>query len=183
MFILCVNQDLGLAWAGKLPVPDLMRGGRVPKRATLAGDLLDLWNNSFFLVRGIEVVLYKGRERRSGKSPGVKDLHIPEYEDDELSSSSSESESDSEDEYASRAVGPYGRPGEISDSRRRRREAKEERRRKRKEKKLRRKEKARETKYALYIISTKPGGPGVLPYPPVPGGYGMPPTHGHGGGY
>lgn len=159
-----------------------MRGGRVPKRATLAGDLLDLWNNSFFLVRGVEVVLYKGRERRSGKSPGVKDLHLPADEDDSLSSSDSESEDDSEDDYG-RAAGPYGRPGEISEARRRRREAKEERRRKRRDKKLRRKERARESRYALYIISTKPGGSGMHPYPPMPGAYGMSSSHGHGGGY
>jgi hypothetical protein len=76
-------QDLTLSWAGKLPLPDLARGGRVPKRSTLAADLVDLWNSSFFLARGVEVVLYKGRERRSGPNAGLIDRQLPTYDADD----------------------------------------------------------------------------------------------------
>jgi len=41
-----------------------------PSESTLAADPVDLWNSAFFLVRGVEVVLYKGRERRSGPNAG-----------------------------------------------------------------------------------------------------------------
>ncbi|KAJ7781550.1 hypothetical protein B0H16DRAFT_624065 [Mycena metata] len=84
-------QDLCLAWTGRLPAP-----GRVQKKTTLAADLIDLWNFSFFFARGVEVVLYKGRERRSGPSAGLVDIHYDEN-DDESSSSSSSSDSESDD--------------------------------------------------------------------------------------
>jgi hypothetical protein len=78
-------------------VPDYARDGRVPKRTTLTADLIDLWNTSFFLKRGVEVVLFKGRERRSGRNAGAVELHLPGFDDTPLSDES-ESESESSDD-------------------------------------------------------------------------------------
>ena len=75
------RQDLSLAWSSKLPVPDYARDGRPPKRTTLTADLIDLWNTSFFFKRGVEVVLFKGRERRSGRGAGSVELHLPGFDD------------------------------------------------------------------------------------------------------
>lgn len=176
--------------------------GRPPKRSTLAGQILDIWNDNFFLRRGAELVLYKGRERRSGPKDGHADL--PEYLLlNELSSDSSSSETDSddsdEDRYAPPASGyggvyggGYG--GHDGDARRHRREAKSEKKRRRKEKRTKRKARAREKKYALYLLPAPQGGapggmhaPGGQPH--FPGGYGMAapagygPTPSMGGGY
>jgi len=116
-------NDLALAWAGKMPIPEFSRGGVPPKRSNLVADLIDLWNNSFFSARRVEAVLYKGRERRSGSNAGTVDHHLPGSEHDSLSdssdsSSSSESDSDS-DKYPS-----YGRGADLTESKRRRREKK-----------------------------------------------------------
>lgn len=146
-------------------MPNLTNSGRPPKRATLTADLIDLWNASFFIRRGVEVVLYKGRERRSGPNAGVADLPPHLLTADSLSSSS-EDDSDSDDEDPNISYGYY-RPGggqgsmaEVLEIRRRRNELRAEKTRRRKERKLRRKEKARERQYALYLTCVRPGGPG-----------------------
>ncbi|KAJ6599357.1 hypothetical protein DFH09DRAFT_1022335 [Mycena vulgaris] len=163
-------QDLCLAWTGRLPAP-----GRPQRKTTLAADLIDLWNVSFFFPRGVEVVLYKGRERRSGPNAGVADIQLPTYADhDDASSSSSSSSEESDSEgggrYPPAAAYMYGQqqfaPGqgsmaEVLDQRRRRREVRAEKKRRRKEKKARRKAKAREKKYALYLTCVPNGGPGA----------------------
>ncbi|KAF9247121.1 hypothetical protein BU15DRAFT_38971 [Melanogaster broomeanus] len=144
-------NDLALAWAGKMPIPEFSRGPP-PKRSVLVADLIDLWNSNFFLTRRVEVVLYKGRERRSGPNTGTIDYHLPGFDDsssDDSSLSSSESDSDS-DRYAG-----YGRGVDLTDSRRRRKE-KEEKKRRKKEKKLRKKAKEREKTYALYLTYVPP---------------------------
>jgi len=168
-------QDLSLSWAGKLPVQSLGRDGRPPKPSTLAAELIDLWNASFFFARGIEVVLYKGHERRSGSQIGKVDLNMPSYDDDSDSSSSSEEDTD-ESDYGNTPAGPYGRPTSgqhsLSDAgRRRRRETKQEKRQRHKEKKQRRKAKAREKKYALYITCLPLSGPNGIAATGMPGGY------------
>ncbi|KAJ6627542.1 hypothetical protein B0H10DRAFT_2161180 [Mycena sp. CBHHK59/15] len=161
--------DLCLAWTGRLPAP-----GRPQKKATLAADVIDLWNVSFFFPRGVEVVLYKGRERRSGPNAGLADIRLPTYdESDELSSSSSSSSEDSDSDSGGRhppATYMYGQqpfaPGqgsmaEVLEQRRTRREARADKKRRRKEKKSRRKAKAREKKFALYLTCVPNGGPGA----------------------
>jgi len=82
-------QDLTLSWAGKLPLPDLARGDVCPSDLPLR--LISLISGilSFFLVRGVEVVLYKGRERRSGPNAGLIDRQLPTYDDDSYSDLSS----------------------------------------------------------------------------------------------
>ncbi|KAH7888011.1 hypothetical protein F5I97DRAFT_1805410 [Phlebopus sp. FC_14] len=144
-------NDLALAWAGKMPIPEF-NGNAPPKRSTLVADLIDLWNTSFFLTRRVEVVLYKGRERRSGPNAGTINYQLPNFEDysDDTSSSSSSSDSDSD-----RHPG-YGRGMDLSESRRRQREKKEEKKRRKKEKKLRRKAKEREKTYSLYLAYVPP---------------------------
>jgi hypothetical protein len=174
-------QDLTLSWAGKLPLPEFARGGRTPKRSTLAADLVDLWNSSFFLVRGVEVVLYKGRERRSGPNAGVIDRQLPTYSaDDSDSDTSSTDLSDSDDsddldddrsrggyggEYGLYGRAPAGQMPDYSEARRRRQEKKKEKRRRHKEKRMRKKARARENKYALYLtyVPSRAGGPGGMP--------------------
>ncbi|KAI6164973.1 hypothetical protein EDD17DRAFT_1872070 [Pisolithus thermaeus] len=74
-------NDLALGWAGKLPLPDLSRGPP-PRRSVLVADLVDLWNESFFLPRRVEVVLCKGHERRSGPNKGVIDYQLPGFDVD-----------------------------------------------------------------------------------------------------
>ncbi|KAF4619742.1 hypothetical protein D9613_005383 [Agrocybe pediades] len=162
-------QDLGRSWTGQLPVPTLGQGGRPPKRSTLTADLVDLWNASFFFPRGVELILYKGRERRTGPQAGHIDTRLAHYDEtDDSSSSSSESDSDDSD-YERRMTDPYGRPiggqggmAALQEARRRRQERKQEKKRRRKEKKARRKAKARDKTYTVYIACT-PGGP-PLPF-------------------
>lgn len=152
-------NDLALAWAGKMPIHEFSKGGVPPKRSSLVADLINLWNDSFFRARRVEVVLYKGRERRSGAHIGTldKNLPMPDLDSDTDSSDSSSESSESEDEY-------YGRV-DLADSKRRRQEKKEEKKWRKKEKKLRKKVKERERQYALYLNYIAPRDM------PVPGNY------------
>ncbi|KAF7331865.1 hypothetical protein MKEN_00066600 [Mycena kentingensis (nom. inval.)] len=159
-------QDLCLAWTGKLPAP-----GRSNRKSTLTADLIDLWNQSFFFARGVEIILYKGRERRSGPHAGIEDIQLPIYDaqDDSSSSSSSSSSSDSDSDddeprYPSQMYNMYGQPQPGQDwleQKRRRRELRAEKKRRRKEKKAKKKAKARETRYALYLACVPQGYTGM----------------------
>lgn len=155
-------NDLALAWAGKMPIHEFSKGGVPPKRSSLVADLINLWNDSFFRARRVEVVLYKGRERRSGLHVGTLDKNLPmpdiDSDLDSSDSSSSSLSSESDDD------GYYGR-GDLADSKRRRREKKEEKKWRKKEKKLRKKVKERERQYALYLNYIAPRDM------PVPGNY------------
>ncbi|OAX39158.1 hypothetical protein K503DRAFT_865628 [Rhizopogon vinicolor AM-OR11-026] len=144
-------NDIALAWAGKMPIPEFSRGGVPPKRSTLVADLINLWNDSFFRSRRVEVVLYKGRERRSGPHAGTVDslLPMPLFDSDSDLSDSDSSSSESDDGY-------YGRGMDLAESKRRRREVKEEKKRRKKEKKLRKKAKERQKQYALYLNYVPP---------------------------
>lgn len=149
-------------------MPDYARDGRQPKRTTLTADLVDLWNSSFFLKRGVEVVLYKGRERRSGRNIGQVDVHLPGFEDRDRSDTDDSEDDDSEDDedddrYKYGAYGGlYGRQAEaqmaeLQEAKRVRKERKRaEKRRRRQEKKQRRKLREAERKYALYITCVPP---------------------------
>ncbi|KAJ3743349.1 hypothetical protein DFH05DRAFT_1200113 [Lentinula detonsa] len=149
-------DDVRLAWAGRLPLPGTSVNGRPPKRATLTAKLIELWNHSFFERRGVELVLYKGRERRSGSQYGAIDLPHDDYDDDTSSSSSSDSGSSDDDQPLNGFYGGY--PSDIPDARQRRRAAKAEKRRRRKEKKYRRRQ--REKRYSLWLSCLPQGGPG-----------------------
>jgi len=159
-------QDLTNAWSGRLPIPESAKqDGRPPKRSVVTIDLVELWNNSFFIPRGIELMVYKGRERRNGKYVGRVDSSLPSFNltiDDITDSSSQLSEDDSDEDYATHGGATYGNHGGVygrqdptsiegREARRRRKEIEEEEKRKRKEKKLRRRLRELERLYALYV--------------------------------
>lgn len=147
-------QDLALAWAAKLPTSDQNRPSRP---SAVAAELVDLWNGNFFSPRGVEVILFKGHERRSGPYIGQIERHLPGFGSDADSSDSlsSTDSSGSDDKYGRGAgAGYYG--GSYPDSKRRKAERKAEKKRKNKEKKARRRARERERTYALYISCVTP---------------------------
>ncbi|CDO73981.1 hypothetical protein BN946_scf185043.g30 [Trametes cinnabarina] len=157
-------QDLAMAWAGTLPVPQY--DGRPPKRSTLAADVIDLWNASFFKPRGVEMVLYKGRERRSGRLAGTVDMNLPGFDEYDVSSPSDSSDDDDgsaeerhrdRDRYGAYG-GVYGRQAEaeLREARRARRERKAERKKRKMEKKIRKRAKELERTYAIYLQCVSP---------------------------
>jgi hypothetical protein len=71
----------------------------------VAAELVDLWNTSFFASRGVEVILFKGHERRSGSYVGQIDGNLPGFDSDSDSSgslSSSDSSGLDDDKYGRR---------------------------------------------------------------------------------
>jgi hypothetical protein len=104
-------QDLTNAWLGRLPIPESAKqDGRGPKRSVVATDLVELWNTSFFIPRGVELIIYKGRERRNGKYAGRLDMDLPGFNltVDDITDSSSELTGDSEDDYVPPGGARYG---------------------------------------------------------------------------
>ncbi|KAF8901649.1 hypothetical protein CPB84DRAFT_1846651 [Gymnopilus junonius] len=159
-------QDLGRCWTGQLPVAGVIKGGQPLKRSTLAKDLVHLWNTSFFFRRGVELILYKGKDRRTGPEAGRIEAQLPPHDDTDGSSSSPSSSSESE------LLGYENPEG------RRRREEKLARRRRRKEKKARHRAKARDKVYTVYIACIPWQSPHVAygTRPPIKqGGYAQPP--------
>ncbi|KAH9179919.1 hypothetical protein EDB89DRAFT_1923900 [Lactarius sanguifluus] len=148
-------QDLALAWGGKLPTTDPSRSSRP---SVVAAELVELWNTSFFASRGVELVLFKGHERRSGQGIGQIERNLPGFgnaSDSESSDSTSSDSSDlSDDKYGRGGGGGYY--GSHADSKRKKAERKAEKKRKHKEKKARRRARERERTYALYITCVAP---------------------------
>lgn len=64
-------QDLAFAWSGRIPAPELGRNGRPPHPGTIVADLVDVWNARFFRMRGVELIVYRGRMPVSGRGRGV----------------------------------------------------------------------------------------------------------------
>lgn len=158
----------------------------------MVANILDTWNDLFFLPRGSEVTLYKGSERRSGPRAGTIDKDLPE-DDDSDKSESEDDDSDDEsglEEYLMRQAATYGPQSGIDPVviARRRREAKEEEKKVRREARRKARAKEKEKIYALYITCVPLGGaviPGGYPsvatterVPVLPSGYGR-----HHGGY
>ena len=170
-------QDLALAWEERLPLPPAQAGHRPPKRTVLVSDLLELWNDAFFHPRSIELTLYKGRERYSGRFAGRPEYRLPRVDDSDSYTSDSDSddsdfESEDLDGHAGRRHG-YGALGygqgrydaeriaaEQREAREYRRQRKRDKKQRRRERKHRRKEQAR--RYSLYMCY-------VPPEPEVPG--------------
>ncbi|KAG2058971.1 hypothetical protein BDR06DRAFT_57316 [Suillus hirtellus] len=75
-------NDISLAWMEKLPLPQFAIGR---PRSSIVEDLINKWNKSFFSSRQVAVVLYKGREIRSGLRAGIVDdyLSLPDSESDD----------------------------------------------------------------------------------------------------
>jgi len=164
-------QDLTNAWLGRLPIPEAAKqAGRVPKRSTVAADLVELWNSSFFIPRGVELMVYKGRERRNGQHAGILDMDLPGFNltaGDITDSSSELTQGDSEDDYVPPGGARYGRQGGVygrqdpttiegREARMRRKEIEEEERNKRREKKLRRRLRELERRYTLHLTCLTP---------------------------
>jgi hypothetical protein len=150
-------KDLALSWAGKLPTNDQNRSSR---SSQVTAELIELWNNSFFSQRGVDVVLFKGHERRSGPWAGQIERNLPGFRDDSDSGSSGSLSSDSSssnDKYGRGAAAGGGYYGSAyGDSKRWKAERKAEKKRKNKEKKARRRARERERTYAIYITCISP---------------------------
>ena len=159
-------QDLTNAWIGRLPIPESAKqDGRPPKRSVVATDLVELWNTSFFAPRGIELIIYKGRERRNGKYAGRVDMDLPGFNltaDDITDSSPDLSEDDSDNDYVPPGGARYGNYGgvygrqdaaniEAREARLRRKEIEEEERKRRREKKVKRRLREMERSYTLHL--------------------------------
>ncbi|TRM68430.1 hypothetical protein BD626DRAFT_545522 [Schizophyllum amplum] len=173
--------DLAGAWAGALPIAT---DGRRQKRSSLVAHMLDAWNSNFYTPRGIEVVLYKGRERRSGPGAGIVDGALsPDQAQLSSAEESDTTESELDDEnsltggayggaYGAPAGGAYGRGadgvyGRHGDAMRR-----EERKRRRREKRARRREREMHRTYSIHVVCLPhggPGGAGATVQPPIPG--------------
>ena len=161
--VLDLTQDLGLVWSGQLPFPQYQTAnGRPPKRSTVIADLVDAWNAYFFHPRGVEAVLYKGRERRSGRYTGLVDMHLPELSQGDVSDPSESEDSDEEvierrererdrERYGER----YAR--QEAEARRRERKLEKDEQRKRKlDKKIKRRQEESERTYTLYLQCVPP---------------------------
>ena len=125
--------------------------------------MVDLWNVSFFLPRGIELVLYRGRERRTGQHAGTIDRDVPDFDesdDDVVLTDSEEASEDPDSDYGAMRYTSHGRTNpqdplaEVFEMGRQRRAAvKAERKRRRQEKRRRRREKRRDKKYWLSLTA------------------------------
>ncbi|KAF9534950.1 hypothetical protein CPB83DRAFT_901872 [Crepidotus variabilis] len=180
-------QDLARSWIGQLPVAG-MPDGKPPRKSKLAQDLVELWNNSFYMPRGVELVLYKGRERRTGPQAGLVEPRL--FDDDDDSSTTT---SDDSSDYDNSSRDRFGRPAyNAAEVQERRREKAEKRQRRQA-----RKEKRRAKAYTVFVTSIRapvasqshgssgmpgafpsggPSVPGPSAYNPPPAGYGPPPT-------
>jgi hypothetical protein len=126
-------QDFSNAWLGWLPIPEYAKQeGRILKRSTLATDLVKVWNDSFFFPRGVELILYKGRESRNGRYAGMVD---PEFLGFDLAAGGTS-------DYSSESSEQYSEDG-GRDARARRKEKQEQR--------AKRRLRDSERKYALHI--------------------------------
>lgn len=81
----CV-QDLALVWAGKSYGPSWARLTRsssdeLKTRYRIAASIIDTWNIRYFIRRGVEVFLYRGRECRSGQRFGPESGRLPVDDD------------------------------------------------------------------------------------------------------
>jgi hypothetical protein len=137
---------------------------RSVKPHTTMAQLIDLWNAAFFSLRGVELVLYRGRQRRSGPHAGRYDTRLGfEASDDDESDtiSSVSSDSDAEDRYAfyGSAHTHHGAGNHwLADSRDARRVRKAEKRLHEKQKRKRReREKERGSGFSLLLTCTNEG--------------------------
>ncbi|KAL1732730.1 hypothetical protein EV714DRAFT_270359 [Schizophyllum commune] len=161
--------DIARAWAGMLPIA---QDGRKQKRSSLVSHMLDAWNQNFYMARGVEVVLYKGRERRSGPASGMMDGVLQDGGlSDTEESDTTESDLDDENSLTGAYGGAYGGGGAYgrgadgnygrnADGMYGRQAGKEERRRRRREKRARRKEREMHKVYSIQVICLPSGGPG-----------------------
>lgn len=127
-------RDLLDAWLGRLLLPESAKDVR---RSVVVTDLVEHWNLSFFAPRGVELIVYKGYVRRTGRYAGRIDSDPPGVE---LTASDF---TDSGDE----AEGDYVPPGGVRRERRERRE---------RERAPRRRAGELERKYTMYLTCLRP---------------------------
>jgi len=141
-------KDVALAWANKFPE-------EMSKNSAIVARLVNSWNSSFFMARGVEIVFYRGRERRSGPHAGRLDRDVINFDEPEDDVSTSDSESEGESEFSMRAGSgtqdPLAEVYEIG--RRQRARAEADRKRRRREKNRKRRERMRDRKYWLLLTS------------------------------
>ena len=72
--------DLTGAWIEQLPIPESAKqNGRPPERRDVVTGVVEDWNKKFFFRRGIEAIVYKGRERITDKYAGRVDTNLPDF--------------------------------------------------------------------------------------------------------
>lgn len=168
------------AWTGQLAVRERQRS---KKNYSMVAQLIDIWNASFFSIRGVELVLYRGRRQYSGPHAGHYDNRLgiegsSEDESDTISTVSSDS--DAEERYMFYGGGHSRHGGTsnhwLTDSREARHERKLEKRKLREKKRMRReRERVRErgSGFKLFLVCIGEGQPRL---PPNSSGY-PPPMH------
>ena len=167
------DQDIARTWVGKWP--DRSKSSKRPQK--LVAELIDVWNASFFSVRGVELVLSRGRQRLSGPHAGhyedrLGDDGTDDDESDTISSVSSDSDADDRYEFYGGAQGRYGTSAIpwLADSREAHR-ARKARKLVDKQKKRKRRErergKASGSGYTIYLSCIGDGQPPRFTYPPV----------------
>ncbi|KAF8583970.1 hypothetical protein K439DRAFT_1182913 [Ramaria rubella] len=164
-WVRCI-EDIARAWVGKMPD----RNMSTKKPHNVVAQLIDIWNASFFSLRGVELVLFRGRQRRSGPLAGRYDSRLggEDFSDDESDTISSvSSDSDVENMFYGGTQSRYGVGGNswLTDSREARRVRKaakkllEKQSRKRHER-----EKERGSGFSLYLTCANDGQPSRVPY-------------------
>ncbi|KDQ64923.1 hypothetical protein JAAARDRAFT_242513 [Jaapia argillacea MUCL 33604] len=106
--------DLWMVWSRELQKPEVS-GTQVPRRSSVVADIIDSWNAKFFAPRGLQVLLYKGRECRSGPNSGTLNSHLPGL--DVNGADLSASESDSSDSDSENEGNEYREQGGVSERR------------------------------------------------------------------
>ncbi|KAF6762553.1 hypothetical protein DFP72DRAFT_876213 [Ephemerocybe angulata] len=157
-------EDLTLAWTGRLPVPagSSSRDPKPPKPAVIAAELIHTWNTAFFEPRGVEMILYRGGQRRSGRGFGKIDFNPSEGSDWSSSSTSEESSSDgSDDPYPPHASNAYSREdkNDLSSARKRYYDDKRRRKDERRDRRRRKRERRRNKEYSVMAVCTRDGAP------------------------
>jgi len=146
--------DLGDVWQKSGMLDTAQRGSITP-----SVHLVDGWNYSFFLFRGVEVILYKGGERLNGAQAGkIDQLAHVDYSDSEDSSESSDNDAYAVDELAKL----YGYGTGDAHYLERAREAQVSRKQARRNRKREKREKRRQRKkqFSLYLVCSTPPNPG-----------------------
>ncbi|KZO94802.1 hypothetical protein CALVIDRAFT_538587 [Calocera viscosa TUFC12733] len=94
------TTDLAYAWSGEMG-----QQLRRPRRSHLVVEIVETWNLEFFMKRGVEAILYKGRERRTGELEHGTISDEEEEEEEDYDSDSSDDDTD----YSERAYTARGR--------------------------------------------------------------------------
>ncbi|KIJ26984.1 hypothetical protein M422DRAFT_785063 [Sphaerobolus stellatus SS14] len=150
-------EDVRRAWYTK--------GVDAKKRDKLLSRIIDVWNALFFAPRGVELILLRGSQHRSGRDYGRYDPELAGYADDydsedsdTLSSISTGSDFDESFGYYNRSR--YGTDPYIMESKEAKRAKKVAKKRKQRRGQVRRNEAAQ--LYSLYLTCINPAHPQMV---------------------